>query len=155
MSENEETRWLTPAEDETWRLFVNTIIKFPSQLDTQLQADSDLTFYEYMVLAMLSEQQNRTLGMSYLAMLTSGSLSRLSHVIKRLENKGLVTRIPSTEDRRQIYARLTEAGYEQVVQAAPAHANHVKNLIFDRLTSEENLALQKILRTISQEPEES
>jgi hypothetical protein len=49
-------------------------------LDAQLQRDADLTFFEYMVLALLSGQPGRTMPVSALAAAISASLSRLSHV---------------------------------------------------------------------------
>src|SRR5690625_7317105 len=87
MSE-QEPRWLTPVERETWLSISELVTTLPGALDTRLQQHAGLTFYEYMVMAMLSEQDDRTLQLSELAELTSGSLSRLSHVLTRLERHG-------------------------------------------------------------------
>jgi DNA-binding MarR family transcriptional regulator len=135
-------RWLDAEERQTWLLFSELLIRMPSALDTQLQEDSDLSFYEYMVLAMLSEQEDRTLGMGSLARLTSGSLSRLSHVVKRLERQGYVVREPSPQDRRHTNATLTDSGLEKIAEAAPGHVENVRRIVFDALTPAQAVALR-------------
>lgn len=147
-STENEPRWLDPEERETWLQFSEILIRMTSALDTQLQDDADLSFYEYMVLAMLSEQPERTLGMGTLARLTSGSLSRLSHVVKRLERQGFVVREASPLDRRHTNAILTDAGMDKIVASAPGHVAHVRHLVFDALTREQASSLREISATI-------
>jgi len=55
---------------------------------------------EYQVLAMLSESPERTMRVSSLAEVTNASLSRLSHLVKRLEGRDLVRREPDPDDGR-------------------------------------------------------
>ena len=93
----------------------------PGVLDTQLRRDAGLTHFEYFVLAMLSEAPERTLRMTALAQRTNATLPRLSHVVRRLEDRGLVERFPCPEDRRATNARLTPTGWDEVVAAAPGH----------------------------------
>ncbi|MGW0792547.1 MarR family transcriptional regulator [Streptomyces sp. NPDC002911] len=57
-----------------------------------MQRESQLTFFEYVVLSVLSEELARTLQMSDLPVRTSASLSRLSQVVNRLEKRGLLAR---------------------------------------------------------------
>ena len=137
-------RWLSADENATWLQFSEIMIRMPSALDAQLQRDAGLSFYEYMVLAMLSEQPDRTLGMGHLARLTSGSLSRLSHVVKRLEKQGFVTREPSPLDRRHTNAILTDAGLAKIIDAAPGHVANVRRLIFDALTPNQSHQLREV-----------
>ncbi|PFG34825.1 MarR family winged helix-turn-helix transcriptional regulator [Sanguibacter antarcticus] len=141
-------RWLDAEETDAWLQFSEIVIRMTSALDTQLQNDADLSFYEYMVLAMLSEQSERTLGMGSLARLTSGSLSRLSHVVKRLEREGYVVREASPHDRRHTNAVLTDAGMAKIIESAPGHVEHVRHLVFDALTREQVSALSEISATI-------
>ena len=75
--------------------------------------------------------------MSELAALASGSLSRLSHVVSRLENKGWVRREPCPGDGRFINAVLTDAGWEKVLATAPGHVAAVRKLVLDALTPAE------------------
>src|SRR4051794_9353298 len=92
--------WLDPDERLAWLSLCRLITKLPSALDTQLERDADLNFFEYLVMAVLSEQEDRTLRMSQLAALSNASLSRLSHVAKRLESRGYIQREPDPDDGR-------------------------------------------------------
>src|SRR3981081_3540167 len=84
--------WLSSDEEAAWRAIVQVMVMLPWAIECQLQRDAGLSFIEYHALARLSEDPNHTLRMSELAMLTNASLSRLSHLIKRLESRGLVRR---------------------------------------------------------------
>jgi DNA-binding MarR family transcriptional regulator len=82
--------------------------------------------------------------MSDLAGFANGSLSRLSHVVKRLEQRGWVQRRPSEEDGRITVAAITEAGFEQVVAAAPNHVTTVREYVIDTLTPAQLRQLHEI-----------
>ena len=128
------TRWLDEDEQAAWVRLAAVVELLPGVLEAQLRRDADLTHFEYWVLAMLSEAPGRTLRMTALASRTSATLSRLSHVVARLEGRGLVDRIPCAEDRRATDARLTEAGWDLVVASAPGHLETVRNYVVDALT---------------------
>ncbi len=128
------TRWLDPEERAAWLSLSRTIVKLPSALDAQLERDADLNYFEYLVMAMLSEQETRALRMSQLAALSNASLSRLSHVAKRLESRGFLQREPDPDDGRFTRATLTQAGFDKVVASAPGHVTAVRELVFDALT---------------------
>ena len=134
---DEGTRWLTPDELEAWMALAAMLFKLPGVLDYQLQRDSALTHFEYVVMAGLSESPDHTRRMSDLAGFANGSLSRLSHVVKRLEKRGYVVRRPDAEDGRITVAELTDAGYEQLVAAAPGHVAAVREYVIDALTPEQ------------------
>jgi DNA-binding MarR family transcriptional regulator len=102
-------KWLTAVELDSWLSVVRLMIWLPWSIDQQLQRDSNLRMVEYQVLAMLSETPERTMRMSSLAELTNASLSRLSHLVKRLERRGFVRREPDP-DGRQIHQRHPDRG---------------------------------------------
>src|SRR5436309_1329714 len=81
---------------------------------------------EYQVLAMLSDNPDRTIRMSALAEVTNASLSRLSHVVERLERRGFVRREPDKTDGRYTKAILTDGGFETHAAAAPGHVRHLR-----------------------------
>jgi len=97
-----------------------------------------------MVLVSLSEAPGRTLRMSDLAAMASGSLSRLCHVVARLEAKGWVRRESCPGDGRFINAVLTEEGWQKLVETAPGHVAAVQKLLIDTLTPEELRSLGAI-----------
>ena len=84
--------WLSDEQQAAWRPFVGLLLRLPAALDAQLQKDAGITQFDYLVLSGLSEAPNRTLRMSELAARANSSLSRLSHVVSRLEAKGWVRR---------------------------------------------------------------
>lgn len=139
------TRWLTEDELAAWLPLAGVMLRFNSALDSQLMRDSDLTHFDYLCLAMLSEEQGFITSMSKLAGRTNASLSRLSHVISKLERRGFVARCPSDISRRVTNVRMTEQGYAVLVAAAPGHVEHVRKLIFDGLSDEDVVALRRMM----------
>jgi DNA-binding MarR family transcriptional regulator len=133
-STEQSTRWLDQEERAVWLGLARLMTKLPTALDAQLERDADLNYFEYIVMAMLSERDDRTLRMSQLAALTNASLSRLSHVAKRLEARGFVHREPDPDDGRYTKAILTEQGMAKVEGSAPALVENVRRLVFDALT---------------------
>lgn len=139
-----EPRWLNDDERQAWLRLVAVAELLPAALDTQLRRDSGLTHFEYFVLAMLSEAPERTLRMTSLAQRTNATLPRLSHVVRRLEERGLVERFPCPEDGRATNARLTGAGWDTVVGAAPGHVDAVRRLVLDPLSPRQVAQLRTI-----------
>ena len=129
-----DTQWLSEDERAAWLRLIAVVELLPGVLDTQLRSEAGLTHFEYFVLAMLSEAPDRTLRMTGLAHCTNATLPRLSHVVSRLEGRGLVERFPCPEDGRATNARLTTAGWDAVVEAAPGHVDAVRHHVFDPLT---------------------
>src|SRR6266576_3876076 len=98
--------WLSDKQQATWRRVVALTIRLPAALDAELQRDAGITQFDYIVLSSLSEAPDRTLRMGELAAIASSSLSRLSHVVSRLEAKGWVRRQQRAGDGRFINAVL-------------------------------------------------
>ncbi|AXB47980.1 MarR family winged helix-turn-helix transcriptional regulator [Amycolatopsis albispora] len=140
----EETRWLNAAEKEAWTGLVSLVLLLPGRLEAPLQHEAGLTLFEYLALSQVSEAPGRRLRMSELAYLANGSLSRLSNVVKRFEQRGWVERYPDPDDGRYTIAALTDAGYEVVVAAAPVHVRSVRECVLDPLTDEDQQALARI-----------
>lgn len=132
-----ETPWLTEDERATWLRLVAVVELLPGVLDSQLRSEAGLTHFEYFVVAMLSESPERTLRMTSLAQRTNATLPRLSHVVRRLEGRGLVERFPCPDDGRATNARLTRAGWDAVVAAAPGHVDTVRRHVLDPLTPDQ------------------
>jgi DNA-binding MarR family transcriptional regulator/GNAT superfamily N-acetyltransferase len=145
---SDPTPWLTSAQLRAWMRLVAVIELLPAALDQQLQRDADLNHFDYMVIAMLSEQDDRTLRMSALASATNASLPRLSHVVSRLEKRGYVARCPSADDRRATDVRLTDAGWEAIVAAAPDHVRTARRFVIDALSTEQVEQLEGISRAM-------
>ena len=140
--------WLNQGERAAWVRLAAVLELLPGVLDAQLRRDADLMHFEYFVLAMLSEAPERTLRMSALAAQTNATPPRLSHVVKRLEDRGLVRRAPCPGDARATNATLTDAGWRKVRQAAPGHVANVRANVIDALTIEQVHQLADVTEAI-------
>ncbi|HXT88226.1 MAG TPA: MarR family transcriptional regulator [Trebonia sp.] len=136
--------WLSEEQQAAWRPFVALLLRLPAALDAQLQKDAGITHFDYLVLSGLSEAPCRTLRMSELAATANSSLSRLSHVVSRLEAKGWVRREACPGDGRFINAVLTDEGWEKVKETAPGHVAAVRELLVSTLSHEELVQLGAI-----------
>ena len=139
-----DVTWLSADERAAWLRLMAVVELLPGVLDSQLRESAGLTHFEYFVLAMLSEADDRTLRMTALAQRTNATLPRLSHVVRRLEERGLVDRFPCPEDGRATNAQLTEEGWQAVVAAAPGHVRTVRRSVLDPLTREQVGQLREI-----------
>ena len=148
----DEPRWLTDEQQQAWRRLVTVLFKVPAAMEAQLQRDAGLTHMGYLVLSTLSEREDRRLAMSKLAKQATASLSRLSHVMARLEDQGWVRRERDPADGRVQIAVLTDEGYAKVVDAAPGHAEAVQQLIFDRLTPTQVRQVVKVCESLLATP---
>ena len=141
-----DSPWLKPDQLQAWMRLIAVVELLPGVLDSQLQHDAELTHFEYMVLAMLSEVPERTLRMTALSLATNSTLPRLSHVVRRLELRGYVTRAQSEADRRATNAHLTAAGWDKVVATAPGHVQTARDYVIDVLSAEQIRQLDAIAR---------
>ena len=143
----DQARWLDDEQQESWRAFSGMMHKLRWALECQLQEDAGLSFIEYHALARLSEVPGTVMRMSELAEVTNASLSRLSHLVKRLEARGLVRREPDRTDGRYTNAILTETGLRLLTASAPAHVEKVRELVIDALSPDQ----LRHLRTASEQ----
>ncbi|HUQ40413.1 MAG TPA: MarR family transcriptional regulator [Acidimicrobiales bacterium] len=132
-----KTRWLTRDQQVSWRSFVAATQLLFDRLEDDLEGAAGLSLADYEVLARLSDVGEEGLRMSALAGQTLFSRSRLSHAVRRLEQSGLVSRVPCPSDRRGTNAVLTDEGRAALVAAAPGHVASVREHLVDRLSPEQ------------------
>ncbi|MEV0756510.1 MarR family transcriptional regulator [Streptosporangium sp. NPDC050280] len=142
------TRWLDDDEQRTWRAYMAASQLVLEELDRQLQRDSGMPHAYYAVLVKLSEAPERMMRMSELAAEVNSSQSRLSHAVKRLEERGWVRREPCDADKRVSWAILTDEGLAALTAAAPGHVEVVRQILFDRLTADQLRQLREICTAI-------
>ncbi|WP_350347554.1 MarR family transcriptional regulator [Agromyces sp. G08B096] len=145
---SDPTRWLSDEESAAWVRLVAVAELLPTALDAQLGADAGLTHFEYLALMSLAGAPERTMRMTALASLTNATLPRLSHVMRRLEDRGLVRRFPCPEDRRATNASITDDGLALIERAAPGHVGVVRETVLDALTPEQQRQLYDIAGAI-------
>jgi DNA-binding MarR family transcriptional regulator len=141
-------RRLNHPEWSAWLQLVATLTLLPAALDSQLQREAGMSHFEFGVMAALSRQPGRSLQLKDLAVVANGSLSRLSHVISRLERRGWVRRT-SRGKGRATHAELTDQGYRKLLETGPIHFREVRRLVFDVLTPDEVKALKQVTSRIN------
>ncbi|RYV50381.1 MarR family winged helix-turn-helix transcriptional regulator [Pengzhenrongella frigida] len=144
-----QTRWLTDEQQSAWRALITMSGTLQAVLDRQLQHTSGMPHAYYLVLAMLSEAEGRSLRMSELAGLLNASASRTSHAVARLEEAGWVRRERHPTDGRGYVAVLTDVGFDVLVAAAPGHVEAVHAGVFDPLRPDQVELLRVIALAIS------
>ncbi|SDD67226.1 MarR family winged helix-turn-helix transcriptional regulator [Auraticoccus monumenti] len=148
-------RWLDEDQQATWQDLLTVVIALPSLLDRQLERDAGMSNFEYSVLARLSMAEDHTMRLSELAAQCNSTQPRLSKVMVRFEERGWVTRRPDAQNGRFTLATLTGTGLHEVVQSAPGHAERVRQLVFDPLSSAQQrslgVALARVAATVRQE----
>lgn len=103
----------------------------------------DLTYPQYLVMLLLWETDNQSVSaLGDRLLLDSGTLTPL---LKRLEQKGLVSRKRSTTDERQVSIQLTDAGKALREQAATVPEQLQQRM---QLTDQQAVSLRDQLVTL-------
>lgn len=144
------TRWLTAEQQIQWRAYLDASVRLMNALGRQLEEASDLSLSEYEVLVQLSESSEWTMRMSDLAAEVVNSRSRLTHTVRRMEERGLVERKSCLADGRGVNCVLTLEGFARLEEAAPGHVDAVREHLVDRLDEDEFRALGKLMEKIGE-----
>src|SRR4051812_46795190 len=106
----DDVPWLSTDQLGSWASVVSMLMTLPPAIDAQLKRDSGINFFEYSILVSLARPDARAVRLSNLAVMSGGSLSRLSHAISRMAKQGWVTRKVTVAETRCTEAVLTDAG---------------------------------------------
>jgi DNA-binding MarR family transcriptional regulator len=104
-----------------WRDLADRHARVLSALERSLQVHHDLGVSEFEVLERLASSEGDQCRMQELSGVTHLSQSALSRLVGRLEADGLVTRAMCTDDRRGIFAHITDAGRARYEAARETH----------------------------------
>jgi DNA-binding MarR family transcriptional regulator len=144
-----DTRWLDEHEQHTWRSFLTAHRLLFDGIERQLQQDSGLPHTYYEILVRLSEAPGRSMRMAELADLAYYSRSRLSHRVRRLEDRHLVRRKTATEDGRGVVATLTDTGFALLERAAPDNLRSVREHFVDVVETADLQAIGRAMRAVT------
>lgn len=100
------------------------------------------------VLLRLSRSPHGRLRMSELSRqltITTGGASRM---MERLERDGLVRRVPSTADRRVVYAEVTDTGRAELERVIGPHLDDLRDIFTVRLRPDHVADLERGLRAL-------
>lgn len=134
--------------ERTWRVFLSANVQLMDRLDQELQQRSHLNLTDYEILSVLSEAPDRRLRMSDLARQVLVSRSRLTYRIDRLAEVDFVTREECEDDRRGLWAILTEQGFDALNAARAGHERDVDTWFFDLMSDEEQAVIAGVMSRI-------
>jgi DNA-binding MarR family transcriptional regulator len=143
------TDWLDADQQRDWRAFIEGSIRLIDLLDARLREQHELTLAEYEILVRLSEAPGRSMRMAELADLAYYSRSRLSHRIRRLEDRQLVRRKTAIDDGRGVVATLTDTGFALLERAAPDNLRSVREHFVDVVETADLQAIGRAMRAVT------
>ncbi len=141
-------RWLEPDEQKAWRGFLQSYAQLTAFLGRELTKETGLSMQDYAVLVELSESPEGRMRAFELGRKLVWEKSRLSHHVARMTNRGLVARRECPSDHRGSFIEITESGREAIEEAAPKHAEAVRDYFVDVLSPQELRALATIAEKV-------
>jgi DNA-binding MarR family transcriptional regulator len=147
-------RWNEPtgAERGAWSGFLRAHSRIVKALDRELSAAHELPLSEYDVLVQLAFTEDGRLRMSDLADAIVLSPSGLTRLVDRLARRGLLRRERCDSDSRVVYAAITEAGLEKLVEATPTHLDGIRRLFWEHLSGGQTDELASIVGCLGRRP---
>ena len=145
---NDAVRWLDAGQQRAWRAWLDAHAHLSARLNRELQAGSGLSLSDYDVLVHLTDVPEGRLRSFELAEGLQWEKSRVSRQVARMAERGLVAKEAAPEDGRGAYVTLTRAGRRAIEDAAPAHVDLVRRLLFDGLTAAQVRTLESIARSV-------
>jgi DNA-binding MarR family transcriptional regulator len=127
---------LTPGQQRAWLAYMRVQLRLTYEMNRQLQADSNLSLPDYDVLNALRYSPGGRMRITGLAARIGWERSRLSHHVRRLQNRALVDCRPAPDDRRATEITLTDRGWDEVTRASRGHVDLLRRLFFDGLPDE-------------------
>src|SRR5215472_6274789 len=121
-----EPDWLNAGEDRAWRAFMHARDQLNAYLNQHLLQDFGLSGADYEILAVLSEHPAGEMPAQELGALVRWEKSRLSHQVRRMQDRGLVAREANPADGRSAMICLLPAGRRAIQDAAPQHVRNVR-----------------------------
>jgi DNA-binding MarR family transcriptional regulator len=144
-----ETRWLDSEQQRSWRAYIIGSTLLQDILERELRQAHGVSLGEYEILVRLSESPGRTLRMAQIAESMQHSRSRVTHTVSRMEKAGLIERCAAEGDRRGVEARMTDKGWDLLVQAAPTHVTGVREHFVGLATDEDFATLGKVMNAVA------
>lgn len=138
--------WLTGEQQRVWRNYLMMVGKLQVAMHRQLQEDCGLSLADYDVLVALDERC--PIRVRELGDVLGWEQSRLSHQLRRMRERGLLTREGRDDDRRGANVDLTAGGRAALATAAPGHAELVRTTVFDGMAADELRALASLTERV-------
>jgi DNA-binding MarR family transcriptional regulator len=136
---------LDAEETAFWYSYMKVLLRVRHEINHQLRAASGLSISDYDVLVALTSAEANRMRVSDLAVRIGWERSRLSHHVKRMRKRGLVTSDRSTDDLRATDVALTPQGSQVLAEATPAHVAFLRTAFLDALSRRELVQMHEAL----------
>src|ERR1700756_5606486 len=103
--------WLEGDQQRAWLAYIRVQLRLAYEMNRQLLADSGMSLPDYDVLTALSVAGEGRMPITVLAAQIGWERSRVSHHVRRMSTRGLVTCGPSAADRRGTEGNPTARGW--------------------------------------------
>ena len=133
-----------------WELYFTTTARLTERIEAALKCQSGLSMPEYSVLLMTDRAGEAGIRPSDLAHKVVFSRSRLTHTMKRLESRDLISRRPCQGDGRGGLVFLTDAGKRLFDEAAIVQRDVIRRLFLNEITPEEIDMLTGLFSRVSE-----
>ena len=133
-----------------WELYFTTTARLTERIEAALKCQSGLSMPEYSVLLMTDRASEAGIRPSVLAHKVVFSRSRLTHTMKRLESRNLISRRPCQGDGRGGLVFLTDAGKRLFDEAAIVQRDVIRRLFLNEITPEEIDMLTGLFSRVSE-----
>ena len=131
----------TPEELAAWRGLLEVHARVIHQLDVEIRAVHGLTLSQCEMLILLDDTPGRRMRMTELAEGVLLSRSACTRLVDRLG--GSLVRA-ATDDRRGLYAQLTDTGRQVITRARATHRASLRRAFLDRLRETDRITLGDI-----------
>lgn len=143
---------LTPKELHFWRGFRKMVDRLNDAVNSAMNKATGLSAPEFGVLGILEEIGAGTAPQSQLLKTSAWDKSRLSHLLKRMEERRLVER--SSAQGKGVSVNITALGRELYRKGQPIHAKAIRGHFFDKLNDEQLKALGEIIFQLEPPPDD-
>jgi DNA-binding MarR family transcriptional regulator len=117
--------WLDGEQQRAWLAYIRIHLRLAYEMNRQLQSDSALSLPDYDVLTALSVADGGRMPITVLAAQIGWERSRVSHHVRRMVGRDLVSCKLSAADKRVTEVTLTDHGWRVLEDAAPGHVDLV------------------------------
>lgn len=143
-----EERPISAEQERIWRRYYLMQAQLMGELNRELTRTSGLSAAEYEVMVALWEADRNTLRARDLRWALAWEKSRLSHQLRRMEQRGFVVRDDCAEDSRGAVITLTRAGLKSIKTAECARMNAVRKHFVGVVSDDQLRTLGELSETV-------
>jgi DNA-binding MarR family transcriptional regulator len=139
-----KTHALTDRQQTAWETYQRMRTRLAGQLNRELARETGLSEADFEILAPLTETPEESVRALALRCGLEWEKSRLSHQLRRMEQRGLVTREVCLEDGRSTVIQVTAEGRRLAGEARRVHDDAIHRYVCEALTPAQLDALGEI-----------